>query len=256
MWARVAPMRAKLFGMSISHPAHAARLMLEHKGIDYDLVSVSPGNQAWRVRLAGFRSGTVPALVIGDRRAQGTTSISRFLDELVPSPPLFPADPQQRRAVEEAEAWGEREFQPIPRRALRWALRRRPEARAQFAKLTNQPAPRVAELMMVPFAAYYARREDASSTERVRQDWRELPGHLDRIDALIADGVLGGERLNAADFQIGTTTRVMLALEDFAPLIEGRPCEAHARRVMADYRWRVPSLLPAEVRGEQTGAAA
>ena len=60
--------------------------------------------------------------------------------------------------------------------------------------------------------------------------------------------MIGGEQLNAADFQIGTTVRVMLALEDYAPLIEGRPAEALARRVWPEYPYDVPSLLPAELR--------
>ncbi|HEX8205536.1 MAG TPA: glutathione S-transferase N-terminal domain-containing protein, partial [Solirubrobacteraceae bacterium] len=64
-------MRARLYGMAISHPANAARLMLEHKGIEHQLVKVPPGAQAVRIRLAGFRGGTVPALVRGTRRALG-----------------------------------------------------------------------------------------------------------------------------------------------------------------------------------------
>lgn len=242
-------MRARLYAMSISHPAHAARLMLEHKGIEYDLVNVPPGTQAVRARLAGFRGGTVPALKLDGRSIAGTLAISRMLDELVPEPALFPADAERRRAVEAAERWGEGVLQPVPRRLLRWALRREPQARLMFARLTGIPAPRIAARTTLPAAAFYARRENASSTEQIRTDWRETPAHLDHVDALIADGVLGGEQLNAADFQIGTTLRVMLALEDFAPLVSGRPGEELARRVLPEYPFSVPSLLPARLRG-------
>ena len=241
-------MRARLYGMSISHPANAARLMLEHKGIPYDLVKVMPGMQAVRVRLARFDGGTVPALALGDRRVVGSRAIARLLEEVRPEPPLFPVDPDGRRAVEEAEAWGEEVFQPVPRRLLRWSLRHRPEARATFTRMLGLPAPGLMARVMVPTAAFYARREDARSTERIREDWSATPGHLDRVDALIAEGVIGGEQLNAADFQIATTVRVMLALEDYTPLIEGRPAEALARRVWPEYRYTVPSLLPAELR--------
>lgn len=241
-------MRARLYGMSISHPAHSARLMLEHKGIAYDLVSVMPGTQAVRMRAAGYRGGTVPAVSIDGRRVAGSLAISRLLDEVVPEPPLFPADPAHRRAVEEAEAWGEGVLQPVPRRLLRWALLRRPETRLEFARLTGHPTPALAARTIKPFAAFYARRENAHSDEQIRRDWRELPGMLDHVDALVADGVIGREQLNAADFQIGTTLRVMLALEDLVPVVSGRPAEALARRVMPDYRFTVPSLLPAEMR--------
>ena len=75
---------ARLYGMSISHPSRAARLMLEHKGIEYRLVNVPVGLQAGQIRLAGFKAGTVPALRIDGRRAVGTLAISRLLDELRP----------------------------------------------------------------------------------------------------------------------------------------------------------------------------
>ena len=241
-------MTARLYGMSISHPANAARLMLEHKGIPYELVRVSPGAQAMRVRLARFRGGTVPALVIDGRRALGSRAISRLLDELQPEPPLFPRDPDRRRAVEEAEAWGEEELQPIPRRALRWALRHDPTARVTFARNLGNPAPELAARAMFPVIAFYARRENARSTDQIRADWAALPRHLDHIDDLLAQGVLGEEEPNAADFQIATTLRVMLACEDFAPLIKGRPAENLARRIWPEYPYSVPSLIPPAIR--------
>src|SRR3954469_4781499 len=113
-------MAAKLYGMSISHPAQAARAMLKYKGIEHELVSVQPGAQPVMLRLAGFRGRTIPALVLDGRKVQGSLAISRALEEAKPDPPLFPAD--RRAAVEEAEAWGERELQPIPRRFFRWGL--------------------------------------------------------------------------------------------------------------------------------------
>ena len=36
----------------------------------------------------------------------------------------------------------------------------------------------------------------------MRADLRSLPGHLDRIDGWLREGVLGGETVNAADLQI------------------------------------------------------
>ena len=73
--------------------------------------------QTVQIRLAGFNGGTVPALRSVGRRALGTVAISRLLEEIRPQPPLFPADPARRRAVEEAEAWSERVLQPIRARA-------------------------------------------------------------------------------------------------------------------------------------------
>ena len=221
--------------------------MLEHKGLDYELVKVPTGMQAVQVRLAGFSGGTVPALRIDGRRAVGTVAISRLLEEVRPEPPLFPAEPARRRAVEEAEAWGERVLQPIPRRLFRWAVRHDHAVRVRFSRRLGTPLAQVAAVAMLPVAVFYARREKASSTERIRRDWDELPGHLDHVDDLIAAGTIGGEQRNAADFEIGTTLRVMLGCADFEPLIAGRPAERLARGVWPDYRPRMPSVLPPEI---------
>lgn len=227
--------RARLYGVSISHPVRAARLMLEHKRIPYEFVRMRPGMQAVRVRLAGFRGGTVPALRIDGRRVLGTTSISRALDEIQPDPPLFPRDPERRRAVEEAEAWGDGVFQPIPRRLLRWALVNDHDARVAFLRMVGSGRPEATARVIGPATAFYARFEDAGDTERIRRDWAELPAHLDRVDALIADGTIGGDEPNAAEFQIATTVRLMLAVPGYAAAVAGRPAEALARRVWPDY---------------------
>ena len=64
---------------------------------------------------------------------------------------------------------------------------------------------------------------------------------IDHVDALAADGVIGGESATAADLQIGATLRVMLTLGDLRPLIEGRPAEQVAMRWFADYRGDIPA---------------
>jgi glutathione S-transferase len=51
----------------------------------------------------------------------------------------------------------------------------------------------------------------------------ELPALLDRVDAWIADGVLGGPQLNAADFMIAPSFALMLYRRELAPMFQGRP---------------------------------
>ena len=109
-----------LYWMAISHPSQAARKMLDLKDIDYELVDVLPLNQRVHLRLAGFRSGTVPALKLEGHKIQGSRRIARAVDERWPEPPLFPADLEARARVERAERWGEEELQPVPRRLFRF----------------------------------------------------------------------------------------------------------------------------------------
>lgn len=238
-------MRATLYSLSLSHPSQAARLMLERKGIEHRVNDLFPGAHPAQLRLAGFRGGTVPALRLDGRKVQGSTHISRALDDAQAEPRLFPADAGRRRAVEDAEAWGERELQPVPRRMFRWGVSHHQRMREWMVRDMGMPAPALAAGAQKPLAVWFARMAGASD-ERVRADVAALPALLDRVDALIAAGVIGGDEPNAADFQIGTTLRVFMAYEDLRPIVEGRPAGALAMRVLPRYPGPIPPFLPRE----------
>jgi glutathione S-transferase len=62
----------------------------------------------------------------------------------------------------------------------------------------------------------------------------KLPATLDRIDAWIADGVLGGTQLNVADCMIAPSLALILYRPDVLPLFEGRPALALVDRVLPE----------------------
>ncbi len=239
-------MKAKLYSISVSHPARAAGLMLRYKGVETEIVDIPPGNQRWLLRLRGFDEMTVPALEIDGQKVQGTLAISQALEELVPEPPLFPADPQQRAAVEAAERWGEAALQPVPRNIFRWAVTRDPELRLALAKMTGLPAPTLAARLTKPLGWYFSRVISGSTDESIRADLTNLPMLLDRVDELIAADVIGGEQPNAADFQIATSVRVLLGFPQLRPLVESRPAAELALRIAPDFGREVPLKLPTE----------
>ena len=230
--------------MSISHPARAAELMLAHKGMEAERVEIPPASQRILMRRHGFKGGTVPGLKLDGRRVQGTREIARALDEAQPEPPLFPAAGEARDAVEVAELWGERTYQPVPRRIFRWAISSDPELRTVMAKALGMPAPGLTQWAMVPVAQFYLRYEGGGE-KAARRDVAELPSHLDKIDSMIGFGTIGAQELNAADFQIATSTRVLLNFPQLRPLIAGRPAEAHAMRIVPDFGREMPVTIPA-----------
>jgi glutathione S-transferase len=238
-------MEVTLYGMSISHPSRSAGLMLRHKGIKPRIVNIPPGSQLLLMRIYGFRHGTVPGMKIDGRRVQGSAQISRALEEARPEPPLFPADPARRAAVEEAEQWGDRVYQPVLRRIFRWAVTTDRELREEFARLNDIPAPALAGRLFWPVSQVYVRFEGGGE-DAARADVAALPSHLDHVDELIAAGTLDGEELNAADFQIAPTTRGLLNFTQLRPLIEGRPAAEHAMRVIPDFGADLPIRLPQE----------
>jgi glutathione S-transferase len=235
---------AKLYWFPISHPSHAVRTMLELKGIDYRLVHVLPGNQRFHLRLAGFRGGTVPALKLDGRRIQGTTNIARELEAIRPEPPLYPSDPGLRRAVEDAERWGDLELQMVPRRILRWALTKDAGLRRWLAEQDGQmPLPGVASRVTGPVSLYYARAVRADE-DQARQDVAELPGTLDRVDELFEQKVLTRDPPNAATLQVLCSVRSLLGFSDFAPQIEGRAFAPLARELFPHYpEERIPPFV-------------
>src|SRR5712691_9368555 len=98
--------------------------MLDYKGIPYQRTDLMPGIHKAAVRAMRFPGTTVPAMKIDGRRVQGSRAIARELDRLQPEPPLFPADPEQRTAVEEAERFGDEDLQAPIRRILWNSIKR------------------------------------------------------------------------------------------------------------------------------------
>ena len=60
------------------------------------------------------------------------------------------------------------------------------------------------------------------------------------MDALIADGVLGGDQVNVADCQVAGSIRLLQTFEDLREAIDARPCGALARRLVPGYDGSMP----------------
>jgi len=189
-------------------------------------------------------AGFPPAIKIDGRRIQGSREIARELDRIEPEPPLFPADPDRRAAVEEVERFGDEDLQQAIRRILLWALGRDTAPFASFAEGSRIGVPiGLAVRTAGPFVALDARSVGADEAN-VRDAISALPEMLRRIDDWIAEGVLGGEQPNAGDFQIATCLRLAMSLDDLRAAIERRPAGELALRVVPSYPGRIPPALP------------
>ena len=142
-------------------------------------------------------------------------------------------------AVEDAERWGEAALQPLPRNIFRWCVARNRELRRSLAETTGMPLPWLAANLTQPVGWYFARVVSAATDESIRAQLAALPEQLDHVDGLIGAEVIGGKQPNAADFQIGTSVRVLLNFPqlrvgdaDRTPL-RGLPADQAAARVGA-----------------------
>jgi glutathione S-transferase len=239
-----------------SHACRAAMLMLAHKRVPYRRVDVITMTHPLVAKLRGFdaggqtrvvgsrrtsslrigdRLGTVPALAAGRERISTNHGIARFLDARHPEPPLFPADPEERRAVEEAERWANETLQMVTRRLLLAAFVRDPAGMSRSAAdgrmghLLYRPA--LARRLIVP---QIGRRVFAAHPKAEPELLAELPALLDRVDAWIAEGVLGGEQPNAADLMVAPCLALTLYRPDVMPLFEGRPALELVDRILPE----------------------
>ena len=127
-------MDATLYVIPGSHPAQMVAQMLELKGIEYKRVDLMPVISKGVLKALRFPGTTIPALKLDDRKLQGSGAIARELERLRPDPPLFPADPDARTAVEQAEHWGEETLQRLARRVFWNAIRKDRAPMASFAE--------------------------------------------------------------------------------------------------------------------------
>jgi glutathione S-transferase len=238
-------MKVRLYGLPGSHPTMAVQAMLERKGIGFMRIDLVPFLARPIVhRGMGLPRNTVPVLAIDGRRVQGSREISRELDRVRPGPPLFPADPEKRLAVEEAERWGEEELQHPIRQISLWAMRanRVPTRSYMLNSVMGVPSG-IAARLAPPFIDRGVRVNEATEGA-VRDNLAALDSMLEQVDERIAAGVLDGEELNAADFQIGASVRLLLTFQDLRPLIEDRPACRLARRAVPDYPGDAPPVFP------------
>jgi glutathione S-transferase len=252
-------MEAKLYVILGSHACRTGMLLLEHKGIDYQRVELPTGLHPVALRLAGFsgnrealrdidgerpqmlaaadRAGTVPSLCIDGVRVKTNRAIARHLDEIQPEPPLFPADPARRAAVEEAERWGDEELQMVARRLGLACVRDADHGRLGPLLYHHATVRRASIAFIRRFV--FTTGSDAEARLRTR-----LPSMLDRVDAWIADGTLNGERLYAADYVIAPSLALLWYADDLRPQLADRPLTALLDRVLPEPRTgrTVPSV--------------
>lgn len=236
----------RIYGFDGSHPCEAVRAAAAYKGIDYDFTEVPPALH--RLVMPFITGGPrVPSAKFDGRRIRSTTSIFHLLDELEPEPPLFPPDPELRERVVAAEQWGEGEIQDVGRRLAWGHLSRSPEAVREWALEAQPGFGRAVKLHAGPALSLVAKYGNSATDTNVRADLAALPWHLDKIDALIADGTIGGDQPNAADFQILSSVGVWIHIADLREPIMQRPCGQAAAQLFPKYDGRIPGgLLPDE----------
>jgi glutathione S-transferase len=232
----------KLLGVPASHPVLAAELMLQRKGIAYTRRDLPSMSQRLLLPLLRWPERTVPALTIDGRRVQTTMKIARALEELQPEPRLVPDDAR----VLETEAWADDVLQDNARWTCTWAAKHDSSALLPIALASRMVIPdallRATMPVLAPLVLSFAKVSDQGAERRLA----ELPAHLDRVDALLAEGVLGSVEPNVADYQVATSVRLLMNLEQVRPFIERRPAGRLALALAPEYPGAFGPVFPEE----------
>jgi glutathione S-transferase len=224
-------MPAKLYVVHGSHPCATVEKALQLKGVAYKTVELPPPSQVL-VCKALFGVRTVPAIRFEDgEKVSGSRAILARLEERVPEPALLPADPAAREKVLDAERWGDEVLQSLVRRVLWEVLKDHTSAAPSFTEGGKLKLPAPVLKASFPGIIAIERRMNAATPEAKRADLAALPGHLDRIDAWIAEGTMGAEPPNRADLQIGASLALLMTMADLRAVIAPRPAGQLADRL-------------------------
>jgi glutathione S-transferase len=214
-----------LWHIDVSHYSEKARWALAWKGVGHRRHSPVPGAHMvvalWLTRGSSY---TFPVLGIDGEHIADSTAIVAALEERYPDPPLYPADPAERRRALELEDHFDEELGPAIRQ-LAW--HEFGNDRERFAELMKQTAPGPLRKFAGPTAAYARaytalrfRAGDATKAERARA---EVLAALDRLEEELGDGdYLVGESFSVADLTAASLF-YPLALPEGAPLQADSP---------------------------------
>jgi glutathione S-transferase len=231
----------RLYVVHGSHPCTAVERALQMKGLPYRVWEWPPPLHSLGQRLI-FGSRTVPALTYGAEKLIGSTTIMRRLDELVPEPRLFPADPGLRARVEAANEWGFGDFQQVPRDLIWVGLQNRPEALVSYGEHSKLSLPAPVIRASAPAISRAVAAVNRTNPAKARRRLTELPALLDTVDGWIADGTIGNTaHPSAADLQLLSTVRLLSTIADVRPVLDGRPCYAAATTLFPKWDGELPA---------------
>ena len=161
------------------------------KGFEVKKVNLLPVMHKPVQRLM-FGQATVPGVVFDGERVVGSRRIMQRLDQLVPEPALYPADPAALAAVEEAELWGDDVLQAAVRRLL-WAVARHAPKKVLtgLADPEQLPIPLpIAMASAVPMVKMEMKIHGVTP-ESAKADLKALPALVDHVDAGVHIGFVG-----------------------------------------------------------------
>jgi glutathione S-transferase len=171
----------------------AVEVALREKSVPYRVRAMSPGEHKGPEYLALHPFGRIPAFEHGDFRLYETQAIVRYIDDVIPAPPLVPTDPCLTARMNQIIGINDWYFFPLVGRAIVFN-------RIVGPKLLNLPVDEAAIAAAVP-------------------EGRRCIGELERL--LGEQPFLAGERLSLADVLLAPQLDFFAATPEGASILAG-----------------------------------
>jgi glutathione S-transferase len=188
-----------LWHLEISHFNEKARWALDFKAIPHERRSVFPGMQPLRARTLRGGTSTLPVIDIDGTRIGDSTRVIEELERRWPNPPLYPADPDERRRALDLEDFFDEHCAHDLRRVLFDPLLEQPELMAE-AMGTNRRRGGAVMGALFPLVNRAVRSKYDIHPERVAESREIVVAAMDRIEAERGpSGYLVGDSFSVAD---------------------------------------------------------
>jgi glutathione S-transferase len=216
-----------LWHLEISHYNEKARWALDYKGVGHVRRAVTPALQELRARR--LRAGrTVPVLEMNGRAIGDSTKIIEEIERRWPEPPLYPADPEERRRALDLEDYFDERCGHDLRRVLFNDNLVEPEK--FLAMLYGADHPRIGLLKTIsPVFCRVVKRRFRIRPETVEKSREMVRAAFDKVEAEVGpSGYLVGESFSVADLTAASILAVIVVPPEF-PYIKLHPDERTAQ---------------------------
>ena len=185
-----------LLHIHVSHYSEKVRWALDFKDVPHRrLAPPPPGHVLVSKAVTRGKSSTFPVMRIDGQAYGDSTDIVAALEERFPTPPLYPADPDERARALALEEFFDEEAGPYTRRNAFHEVLRDPVASRQIVPQLVPPpmswAPGFVAATARRFSAWrYDAADDAAAAtarEKVRAAFDRLEAELDGNDYLVGD---------------------------------------------------------------------
>ena len=215
-----------LWHLEISHYNEKARWALDYKGIAHVRRAVTPGLQGLTARR--LRAGrTVPILEMGGRAIGDSTKIIEAIERRWPEPPVYPADPEERRRALDLEDYFDEQCGSDARRVLLSDNLTEPET--FLAMFYGADRRRIGLLEPLnPLFLRLVQRRFQIRPETVEESREKVRAAFDKVEAEVGpSGYLVGASFTVADLTAASILGLIVVPPEF-PHIKVPPDERTA----------------------------